>query len=336
MGGSHVEDGTFLVRERTRFPGDYVLAVVYKGKATHHLVSKENGEYYTVNKRLYGNATTLEQLIENLSKSTTPGWPVTLKDFVPDPHAPATSLGANTASNIVFQESSFSSPAAPAPASVPVRESAADSSHIQVEMTNDIPTFAAVSDSPRATAIHSSSAPTPAASAPAPTTRISSSAPAASHPEHAPTSALVARRSSAANSQVRISFPQPPNDTPGRAESNTETPIPTPAVAPAPAAPATRFQDSSVNAANTRRSTALEDAVPVLSLQDSIFRGSGVSNTDRNPRAPVESNDELTKTLARAVIKLGNRATSVESKMAEMMQTILALQKLTEQLKERL
>lgn len=58
-----VVDGTFLVRERANYPGDYVLAVVYKLKPTHHLVSKENGPNYTINKKAYGPATTIEEVI---------------------------------------------------------------------------------------------------------------------------------------------------------------------------------------------------------------------------------------------------------------------------------
>lgn len=57
-----VEDGTFLVRDRAKYPGDYVLAVVYKGKPTHHLVSKLNGSFFTVNTRGFGANTTLAEV----------------------------------------------------------------------------------------------------------------------------------------------------------------------------------------------------------------------------------------------------------------------------------
>ena len=58
-----VVDGSFLVRDRARFPGEYVLAVVYKGKPTHHLINKQEGDdSFTVNKRSYGHASTLVEV----------------------------------------------------------------------------------------------------------------------------------------------------------------------------------------------------------------------------------------------------------------------------------
>lgn len=66
-----------------------------------------------------------------------------------------------------------------------------------------------------------------------------------------------------------------------------------------------------------------------------MFRAPAASNTDGTAAGSVGDNAELNKTLARAVIKLGTRVTNLENKMGEAIQAILALQKLCEQLKER-
>ena len=53
-------DGTFLIRRR---PGadEYVLSVVYKGGATHHLVKKDAASgVFKVNNKSFGNCTSLE------------------------------------------------------------------------------------------------------------------------------------------------------------------------------------------------------------------------------------------------------------------------------------
>lgn len=69
----------------------------------------------------------------------------------------------------------------------------------------------------------------------------------------------------------------------------------------------------------------------VLSLDaGGMYRSAAASSSDASDSA------ELTATLARAVIKLGGRVTQMESKMAEMLETLVALQRLTEQLKGRL
>jgi hypothetical protein len=57
-----LEDGRFLVRTRSDKPGEYVLCVVYKGKATHHLIAKNGDGFYCVNKKAYGEYTKVNRV----------------------------------------------------------------------------------------------------------------------------------------------------------------------------------------------------------------------------------------------------------------------------------
>jgi len=70
------ENGKFCIRQRPDDDGEYVLCVVYKGKPTHHLITTNGG--VKVNKKSYGGATTLEELVDVLSKPGVAGWPVQL------------------------------------------------------------------------------------------------------------------------------------------------------------------------------------------------------------------------------------------------------------------
>lgn len=77
-----LDSGRFLVRTREK-PGEYVLCVVYKGKATHHLIKVEDG-VCKINKKSYNDPATVQELVSNLSKKT-PGWPIPLDKPVPNP-----------------------------------------------------------------------------------------------------------------------------------------------------------------------------------------------------------------------------------------------------------
>lgn len=80
------EPGQFLVRSRgPDHPDDYVLCAAYKGKATHHLIVKDNGNYL-INKKAYGDNPDVKDLINVLSKKI-PGWPVVLNKPVNNPKA---------------------------------------------------------------------------------------------------------------------------------------------------------------------------------------------------------------------------------------------------------
>ena len=50
-----MDNGRFLLRTREGKPGEYVLCVVYKGKPTHHLITKNAEGLYICNKKAFGN-----------------------------------------------------------------------------------------------------------------------------------------------------------------------------------------------------------------------------------------------------------------------------------------
>lgn len=70
-------DGTFLVRKRGGSSTEFVLTVVYKGKATQHLVKTGNGSP-TINGKSYVATKTISGLIKGLGKKGVKGWPVPL------------------------------------------------------------------------------------------------------------------------------------------------------------------------------------------------------------------------------------------------------------------
>eukprot|EP00038_Savillea_parva_P003130 m.121308 g.121308 ORF g.121308 m.121308 type:complete len:979 (-) comp11080_c0_seq1:100-3036(-) len=74
-------DGTYFVRPREGQPGQYVLCVVYKGKPTHHLMVEIDGTW-VVNKKKYGDFSTMDALITALQSGNVPKWPVPLKHMV--------------------------------------------------------------------------------------------------------------------------------------------------------------------------------------------------------------------------------------------------------------
>jgi hypothetical protein len=72
-----LNDGRFLCRSGKK-PGDFVLCVVYKGKPTHHLMTKGEDGNYIINKKSYGPFTKPNLLIKHLGKEGLKGWPVPL------------------------------------------------------------------------------------------------------------------------------------------------------------------------------------------------------------------------------------------------------------------
>eukprot|EP00049_Salpingoeca_infusionum_P008471 m.139684 g.139684 ORF g.139684 m.139684 type:complete len:1260 (-) comp14026_c0_seq2:430-4209(-) len=72
------QDGAFLFRARGGGASGFIISVVYKGKPTHHLAVKPEGQSsFVVNKKSYGTAETVEQLAELLATKGT-GWPAPL------------------------------------------------------------------------------------------------------------------------------------------------------------------------------------------------------------------------------------------------------------------
>ena len=61
-------NGNYLIRERGEGEsGEFVLGVMFKGKATHHLLKPDGAGNYLVNNRAMGTNTTLQQV--GLSKN---------------------------------------------------------------------------------------------------------------------------------------------------------------------------------------------------------------------------------------------------------------------------
>lgn len=55
------EDGLFLVRESTNFPGDYTLCVCYQGKVEHYRVKYKDNQLTIDDEEFFEN---LSQLVE--------------------------------------------------------------------------------------------------------------------------------------------------------------------------------------------------------------------------------------------------------------------------------
>lgn len=54
-------DGTFLIRTRSENPGQFIMALVFKGRPTHHLMEKVNG-IWQINKKSYGSHATVGEV----------------------------------------------------------------------------------------------------------------------------------------------------------------------------------------------------------------------------------------------------------------------------------
>ncbi len=65
------EDGKYMIRLRAGFANDYILAVIYKSKPTHHLILFGEDGQYTVNKKSFGPLKTIEQVSSMVKSSTT-------------------------------------------------------------------------------------------------------------------------------------------------------------------------------------------------------------------------------------------------------------------------
>ena len=96
--------GKFLIRSKGESTTDFILSVIYKGAATHHVLTRPGeGEMFALNKQPT-DATTLANVIENY-RSKRPKWPVPLTDGVPNgdaaaaPAAPAAAAAAPAASS---------------------------------------------------------------------------------------------------------------------------------------------------------------------------------------------------------------------------------------------
>eukprot|EP00041_Stephanoeca_diplocostata_P026653 m.721990 g.721990 ORF g.721990 m.721990 type:complete len:1011 (-) comp23015_c0_seq1:482-3514(-) len=72
-------DGSYFLRPRSEtISKENILCVIYKGQPTHHLITKNDDRFLVVNGKQYGEATTLQELVDELSSGNTPKWPVPL------------------------------------------------------------------------------------------------------------------------------------------------------------------------------------------------------------------------------------------------------------------
>jgi len=114
-----LDDGRYLVRSRAGKKTEFVLGVVYKGKPTHHLITKVDGNYL-INKKSYGDHPKVSSLVATLQKKGTPKWPVPLDKPVPS----AKYLADQAASSSAAAEED-AAPAAEAPAAAAAEEESA-------------------------------------------------------------------------------------------------------------------------------------------------------------------------------------------------------------------
>ena len=132
-----LDNGRYLVRSRAGKKTEFVLGVVYKGKPTHHLISKVDGNYL-INKKSYGDHPKVSALIATLQKPGTPNWPVPLDKPVPSEKY----LADEAASSAAAAEEDAAAPAAEAPAAAaadPAPAAAADAAPAQSPATAAAP-----------------------------------------------------------------------------------------------------------------------------------------------------------------------------------------------------
>ena len=109
--------GKFLIRSKGESTTDFILSVIYKGAATHHVLTRPGeGEMFALNKQPT-DATTLANVIENY-RSKRPKWPVPLTDGVPNGDAAAAPAAAAPAPAAAAPAPAVAAPA-PAPAAAP-------------------------------------------------------------------------------------------------------------------------------------------------------------------------------------------------------------------------
>ncbi|EDQ87585.1 uncharacterized protein MONBRDRAFT_27106 [Monosiga brevicollis MX1] len=82
-------DGQFLLRQRSPDSEDIVMSLTFRGKPTHHLVMRDAGGRWLINRKQYGPPTDdLDNLLRLLAASQPPaGWPQRITDFVPNAEA---------------------------------------------------------------------------------------------------------------------------------------------------------------------------------------------------------------------------------------------------------
>ena len=82
-------DGTFLlrVREGQDSQDSFILCMLFRGKASHHKLTKDSGGKYVVNGKPMGNKNTVEDVINHMRQSLDT-WPIALSQGVYNPARP--------------------------------------------------------------------------------------------------------------------------------------------------------------------------------------------------------------------------------------------------------
>lgn len=62
MDARNAQNGDFFLRQREVGSDDYILVLIFKGKATHHLVKKDASGVWTINKKAFVQETDLERV----------------------------------------------------------------------------------------------------------------------------------------------------------------------------------------------------------------------------------------------------------------------------------
>lgn len=78
------EDGVFIIERHPQSDDKYVLTVTFHGRPTRHLFEKNKDGIFTINRRQYGDFSTVEDLVGALSDANTlpQGWPVRLANLI--------------------------------------------------------------------------------------------------------------------------------------------------------------------------------------------------------------------------------------------------------------
>lgn len=113
--------GKFLIRSKSESDNDYIVSVIFKGKVTHHAVSRPGaGDTFTVNGKLETTATDLDGLVEFL-RSKHKGWPLELTEGV-----------------VNEERSEYSAPAESAAASAPSGSGAEEFTDEEIEVEEEV------------------------------------------------------------------------------------------------------------------------------------------------------------------------------------------------------
>jgi hypothetical protein len=80
------QDGTFIIRTRDGVH-NYILAMIFRGKPSHHMLAQGESGNFEVNKKAMGGLPTLSGCIDHM-RQPLDTWPIALKHGIPNPDRP--------------------------------------------------------------------------------------------------------------------------------------------------------------------------------------------------------------------------------------------------------